>query len=153
MCLMHVDIVLLCLYYQCFVWRNHVSHERCYCVARVHVVMYYINALCMVTMYLLYYTASVFCINDMYFLLHYITALLTSFFFWLLLCCCFVVFGRVRLQNHFFIILYQKFQLFTSIFTNCYDYSDIHVAVVCCNVTKFKYVVEHYKCYPIDYGC
>ena len=36
-------------------WRNHVSHDRCYCVsARVHVVMYYISALCMVTMYLLY---------------------------------------------------------------------------------------------------
>ena len=45
-------------------WRYYVSHERCYCVsARVHVVMYYISALCMVTMYLLYFTASVFCIN------------------------------------------------------------------------------------------
>ena len=49
-------------------WRNHVYHERCYCVsARVQVVMYYISALCMVTMYLLYYTASMFCINAMYF--------------------------------------------------------------------------------------
>ena len=54
--------------YQCFVWRNHVYHERCYCdSARVHVVMYCISALCMVTMYLLYYTASMFCINAMYF--------------------------------------------------------------------------------------
>ena len=39
------------------------------------------SALCMDTMYLLYYTASVFCINAMYYLLHYITALLTVFFF------------------------------------------------------------------------
>ena len=53
---------------------DHVYHERCYCVsARVHVVMYCISALCMVTMYLLYYTASVFCINAMYF--YYIISL------------------------------------------------------------------------------
>ena len=76
-------------------WRNHVSHKRCYCVsACVHVVMYYISALCMVTMYLLYYTASVFCINAMYFnCTSNITALLTSFFFvsvLLLFFCCFL---------------------------------------------------------------
>ena len=80
-------------------WRNHVYHERCYCVsARVHVV----------TMYLLYYTASVFCINAMYFyciIYHCITNfvfvfLVISLLF--ILCCCFAVFGRVRLQNHFF---------------------------------------------------
>ena len=60
----------------------------------------------------------------------------------LFLCCCFVVFGRLDYRIIFFYhsslegggghFLYQKFQLFTSVFTNCYDYSDIHVVVVCC---------------------
>ena len=54
------------------------------------------------------------------------------------LCCCFVVFGRVRLQNHFFYHSSLEgggpflYHLFTSVFTNCQDYSDIHVVVVCC---------------------
>ena len=84
----------------------------------------------MVTMYILLH-----CISVLYkcyvFLLHYITALLTLFLFFfgcffvvfsLLL---FVVFGRVRLQNHFFYHSSLEgggpflYQLFTSVFTNC----------------------------------
>ena len=67
-------------------WRNHVSHECCYCVsARVHVVMYYISALCMVTMYLLYYTASVFKMLCIFIALYHC---ITNF-----VCFCVVFFG------------------------------------------------------------
>ena len=66
MCLMHVDIASA--FVKCFVWRNHVTRERCYYVSgSVHVVMYYISVVCMETMYPLYYTASVFCKNAVYY--------------------------------------------------------------------------------------
>ena len=82
-CLLILLVVWLVLV-DCLVHQYHVSHACRYSAlvdtinalyvhlmnvvsARVHIVMYYISALCMVTMYLLYYTASVVCINAMYF--------------------------------------------------------------------------------------
>ena len=94
--------------------------------------MYYISTLCMDTVCLLYYTASVFCIKAM--CISYITALLTVFFL-------FLFFGRAR-QNHLIFysvedgggpFLYQNMKLSTSGFLNKWlDYNDIHIFVVCC---------------------
>ena len=85
-------------------WRYHVSHECCYCVsARVHVVMYYISALC--NGY--HVSALLHCISVLYKCYVFFIALyhcITNcfFFFVSLIFLCFFFF-KVRLKNNFFL--------------------------------------------------